>query len=83
MKPWSHAEEQLLRKLWLEGKLSATGIGVMLKRNRSAILGKLFRMGLLKSTDRKSPLRSCTVKRPRWSDNEMDDSDEFVVHTKF
>lgn len=85
MKPWSTTEEQLLRKLWLEGKLSATGIGCELRRNRSAILGKLFRMGLLKSTDRKCLNNSHSVPRPRnsWVDNEIDDSDEFVAHVKF
>ncbi|GJM00218.1 MAG: hypothetical protein DHS20C07_18970 [Methyloligella sp.] len=42
---WTEKESQILKKLWEEGQ-SASKCGAILKRSRSAIIGKVHRMGI-------------------------------------
>ncbi len=59
---WTAEEIDLLRRLWIEGKLSTEQIGVRLGRSKSMVTGKVHR---LKLPSRASPIkRGVAPKRP-------------------
>lgn len=60
--PWTAEELDLLRQLWIEGKLSTEQIGARLGRTKSMVTGKVHRLNL---PSRPSPIkRGVLPKRP-------------------
>lgn len=61
---WSEREIDRLQEMWDEQGLSASEIAVVLRRSRSAVVGKVRRLHL--SRRRRSPVKSFVAeKRPR------------------